>query len=512
MADLFNKKNTTNNMAAVKGKKFAIAGVGAIGSHIASMLVTNKAEYVVVYDIDKYEDGNIPKSSLVIRYPEDIGKSKAVVLAERLQAIAGDGNKIVGYDMNVKRLGPLAFAGFDYLIIALDNAAMKIHLARMVKMCPKELRPIVLSCGTNEEFSEALFFNDSGACLKCTIPDSWLKETSSETVWSCSAKVNYLLPEKLITPISTSGVAGIASALDVDNMILDHLNGIKEFNESTRRTRGIYNRGGSETEIMRIRSCPVCSLMPPNDVHMLNGCTAKTTLRNLLNQIKPYFESDFTLRVHSLLIPGYPDRVYNQFVIADQCRSCGKKISVLKHSGLIRDDEVLCDSCKSVSYYGSKSTETQEPVQVREFSLSETDDEILDMTLFDLGYPIGCYYETEETNNASYEQEELSLELDDFDFASIVPKSITFALKDDVGFYSNIRYDSFEEICKKRDLIPITEYPQKAPAYEKNFPHVSYNDTAGENFGFCTGEWGGGLSDKAVETVNKAIKAVQNKK
>lgn len=445
MADLFNKKNTTNNMAAVKDKKFAIAGVGAIGSHIASMLVTNKAEYVVVYDIDKYEDGNIPKSSLVIRYPEDIGKSKAVVLAERLQAIAGDGNKIVGYDMNVKRLGPLAFAGFDYLIIALDNAAMKIHLARMVKTCPKKLRPIVLSCGTNEEFSEALFFNDSGACLKCTIPDSWLKETSSETVWSCSAKVNYLLPEKLITPISTSGVAGIASALDVDNMILDHLNGIKEFKESTRRTRSVYNRGGSETEILKIKNCPVCSLTPPDDVRFLNGSTVKTTLRDLLNQMRPFFESDFTLRVHSLLIPGYHDRVYNQFVIDDRCNICGKRVRVLKHSGLIREDEILCDSCKNGSYLEEKNKGEKNPNQMRTFSLSETDDAILDMTLFDLGYPIGCYYEAEETDNISYEQMKLSLTLDNFDLSSFIPKSITFALSEDIGFYSNISDNCSEE-------------------------------------------------------------------
>ena len=429
MAERFNKKNTTKLMIKIRDKIILIVGAGAIGSLIAEMLVRNGALRVVICDIDKYEDGNIPKSSFIIHYPEDIGKEKAIVLAKRLQCVSANGSKIIGYDLNAKQIGPLALKDFDYVVSALDNAAMKIHMQRMIKMCPIENRPVYLSCGTNEEFSEAIIFNDASACLRCTIPDSWLKESASDTVWSCAAKVNYLLPEKLQAPISTSGVAGMKSALDIDDMILDHANGIREYKESTRVTRSIFpDRMGTTSVILPMKDCPVCSITPPDDITMVNGSAKTTSLRELLVSIQQYFDADFRLKVHELLIPGYPDHIYNQFVLYDRCRNCGAKMRIMKHSGFIREDEIVCDCCTTGGKRATGDNETIEAETVYSFSLTETPDEVLDMKLFELGYPIGSYYDIEEIKVASNSEEQL---LDEFSIEIEESKKKTFALSGD---------------------------------------------------------------------------------
>lgn len=430
---MYNTTKLTPIFETMGKKKVLVIGGGAIGSIICEALTRNGTGYIAVCDKDFYEDDNLPKSSFVIRYPEDINISKAHALANRLSVLTKDGCSIKGFNIDLKKIGPLALTGFDYVVLALDTIAMRIFAQKLIKMCP-EKRPILLSCGTTHENSEALFISHKGACLRCTIPDEWLISENPETVHSCAAKVNYLLPQKRLPIVSTSGIPSMKSAVDIDDMITAHATGTKTFTKSERYIQVPYpEKNGHSTTIGKLNNCPVCSIKAPDNVTLLNGATYHTTLREFLNIIKDQFDGPCKLKVHMLEIPGVPDQLYDQFVIDETCNICGRPFKLLKHSGDIREQQIICHECEENdrdATFNQKSNHTV--TETRYFALEETENEVLDMTLFELGYPIGCYYEAEcvDTNPAK-ECELLSLDSSVFTVAS---EAKTFALSDDRNF------------------------------------------------------------------------------
>lgn len=426
MNTMYNEKKLTPIFEIMKNKSVLVVGCGAIGSMIAEHLTRNSTGIVTLIDKDVYEAGNIPKSSAIIRYPEDIGVSKAIALSTRLNAVANDGCKIYGYHYDLKKIGPMALSAFDYVVLALDNTSMKIFASKLLKMCPEDKRPICLSCGTNGEFSEAMIFSNTGACLRCTIPDAWLKSENPETVWSCAEKVNYLLPEKMAPIVSTSGIASMKAAIDIDDMITAHATKAKTFEESTRRVQFPYPmKDSSETVISHLKECPVCGLTPPEDVIKLPGGTATSTLRELLQNIGKHFTEKFRLRVHTLTIPNLPEQVYSQFVFTNRCE-CGKSYPIAKHTGFVRKDQIQCPYCGK----GADEVDTI-PDVTSYFSLEGTPDSVLDYPLIDLGYPIGAYYEAESIVDAFNGREE-DIPFDGFDL--VLPKTIFFSLTDDENY------------------------------------------------------------------------------
>ncbi|MBR4072917.1 MAG: ThiF family adenylyltransferase, partial [Clostridia bacterium] len=392
---MYNLEKLTPIFETMAQKSVLVAGAGAIGSFICDLCVRNGVKYLAVCDKDFYEADNIPKSSFVI-HPDDINKSKAHAIADNLNLRCKEGCSVKGFNIDLKQLGPLAFSEFDYVILALDNLSIKIFMQKLIKLCPEE-KPIVLSCGTTGEFSEAMIFVPDGACLRCTIPDSWLLEEDPETVYSCAAKVNYLAPTKTQAVVSTSGIASLKSAVDIDDLLTAHATGLKTFTKSERYTQAPFPaKNGHSSFIAPLSDCPVCSLKPPAEIITLKGSTYHTTLRELLHKISSYYKTDFRLKVHVLEIPKKPTQIYDQFVIKEKCRICGEEFNLFKHSGNIRQNQIICDKCKDLASTDYLDFDNPDVVTTRYFSLDDTPAEILDMCLFELGYPIGCYYEVEE--------------------------------------------------------------------------------------------------------------------
>lgn len=431
---MYNEAKLTPIFETMEKKKVLVIGGGAIGSIICEALTRNGTGYIAVCDKDYYEEDNLPKSSFVIRYPEDINISKAHALANRLGVLAKEGCSIKGFNIDLKKLGPLALANFDYVVIALDTIAMRIFVQKLIKQCPDK-RPILLSCGTTHENSEALFFAPKGACLRCTIPDAWLTSENPETVHSCAAKVNYLLPQKHLPIVSTSGIPSMKSAIDIDDMITAHATGAKRFEKSERYIQAPYpEKSGHSTTIGRLNDCPVCSLKAPENITLINGSTYHTTLREFLNIAKEQFDAPCKLKVHILEIPGVPDQVYDQFVIDEACNVCGKSFKLLKHAGDIREQQIICPTCEendnesTYHYIGAHTVS-----ETRYFSLEETEEQVLDMTLFSLGYPIGCYYEVESCSDGPTEEFDL-FSTDLTSSITVASESKIFALSDDRDF------------------------------------------------------------------------------
>ncbi len=431
---LFNEAKLTPIFEAMGKKKVLVIGGGAIGSMICEALTRNGTGYVAVCDKDYYEEDNLPKSSFVIRYPEDINISKAHALANRLNALSKEGCSIKGFNIDLKKIGPLALANFDYVVLALDTIAMRIFAQKLIKLCPEQ-RPILLSCGTTHENSEALFISPKGACLRCTIPDAWLTSENPETVHSCAAKVNYLLPQKHLPIVSTSGIPSMKSAIDIDDMITAHATGTKKFIKSERYIQVPYpEKNGHSTTIGHLSNCPICSINTPENITYIKGSTYHMTLREFLNTAAEQFDTACKLKVHVLEIPGVPNQIYDQFVIEETCNVCGKTFKLLRHAGDIREQQIICPECSDKNDDTmSLQNHERKVVDTRYFSLEETPDIVLDATMFNLGYPIGCYYEVETSMDTQSEEIDL-FSSDSISTLSTTCTSKTFALSDDRDF------------------------------------------------------------------------------
>lgn len=432
---MYNTEKLTPIFETMGEKSALVVGGGAIGSFICDLLVRTGVKHLAVIDKDFYEIDNIPKSSFVIRYPEDINTSKAEVLAKNLSVRTLTGRTVKGVHIDLKKIGPMALADFDYVILALDNLAMKIFAQKLLKLCPKE-KPIVLSCGTNGEFTESMLFAHDGACLRCTVPDEWLLSENPETVHSCAAKINYLLPQKTLPIVSTSGIASLVSAINIVKLVIDHAKKSREFKASERQVETTRsNDKGSHTEIAKLKNCPVCSMAPPSNIVSLSGATNVSTLRQLLTQISFYYDTPFKLKVHILEIPGVPEQIYDQFVIEETCRHCGESFKLHKHSGDIRQTQIVCDKCAQTVDESYNRFENTNAIATRYFSLEETPDDILDTTLLELGYPIGCYYETEPVDSTAITEEIClsCLDVEDGNEAEIADNKY-FYLSDDRHF------------------------------------------------------------------------------
>ena len=89
-----------NASKMIKNTRILIIGTGAAGNAVASNLILMGFQNLTVCDFDHVEDSNLSRTILFRK--EDIGKSKAVVAAERLnEMVLGDNPHIVGLHGNI---------------------------------------------------------------------------------------------------------------------------------------------------------------------------------------------------------------------------------------------------------------------------------------------------------------------------------------------------------------------------------------------------------------------------
>lgn len=95
------------------------------------------------------------------------------------------------------------------------------------------------------------------------------------------------------------------------------------------------------------------------------------TARELLHVIEKRLDTD-DFEVH-----------LDTFVVEDYCPHCVKKKEVYKPAKYLKQEELLCEECKNKIY----QQDIPAPQTVNKISW-DTEDKILDMTLFELGYEL----------------------------------------------------------------------------------------------------------------------------
>jgi molybdopterin/thiamine biosynthesis adenylyltransferase len=141
-----------------------VVGAGALGNEIAKNLALVGVGRLTIIDLDRIERSNL--SRCVLFRPEDEGRGKAEVAAERLRGLNPD-VQVEGVHGSVMALGLGAIADHDLVVAGLDNREARVWVSRAC-------RKLGLSWvdGAIEGLrGVARVFGPEGPCYECTLSE-----------------------------------------------------------------------------------------------------------------------------------------------------------------------------------------------------------------------------------------------------------------------------------------------------------------------------------------------------
>ena len=387
--NIFNMEKLPEYFNDFISKKVAIVGVGAVGSYLAESLIKMKVFNLTLIDFDPFEKENSAKSSCVYKPNEDSGKNKAKALADDINEYF-EIDTVHGIDASITCFGPMAFAGYDLVVLALDNYAAKIYFNQIWLQIPKQKRPLLIFGGTIGENAQSSCLDGIDGCMRCQFDERWLKNPLVRT--SCTG-INYRPTDDIAEHAITSGLASAHSAYFMAEQCRGYFLGHKEMINTKIEYTAYPNLGLTTMKPMRRSSCPDCMNYHSveNVEELSNIDVLHTTVGELLNILKSKFpEGHF--KVQAPLIE-FAKIAYSKIIKDDFCRCCGRKLEGLyKHEFRTKYEDLLCDECRASK--GSASTETKYEklgTSISSISPKNCDESLKNKTLYEVGYVVGGF-------------------------------------------------------------------------------------------------------------------------
>ena len=375
------------------GKRVCTIGAGAVGTYLMEYFAKMGMSPDVI-DFDSFTIENAAKHSGIIRTPEDAGRNKAECASMRVKPLLDEGCESNGINSNITNFGPEAFADYEYVILAVDNYAAKVLLDELIRQIPEERRPKVIMVGTYDEMASSVILDHKEFCIRCLLDEEWLLNGLERT--SCvGPKIRRINGNTEI--VRTSNLASSMAAHLCAEQIRADVIGVPDV-MNKRITYTAYPSLELSTSLpMRKNNCPGCRIMPPQQITWLSGSVLDVTLGEAFKQIEDKLgDSDFNMTVHQFNFNCISNR---EFYFSGVCRCCGSKVRIMKHEGRITEDDLLCESCASKDVKDQQGSIRGEGEKTLVFN-KDNSKELMDMTLFDLGYPLGAHIEVLQTNGA----------------------------------------------------------------------------------------------------------------
>lgn len=371
-----------------ENKKILIAGLGAVGSWYEDLIVKMGCKYITNMDKDNFEAENSAKGSWAYDVKEDVGKNKAIAIADRMNDWIGE-KCVHGIDGGVESLGPMAFAAYDVVILAVDNYHAKIEgFNQKWLQIPPDQRPLLIYGGTFGEDAQCNILDGNEACVRCLVDEKWLENPLKRT--SCTG-INY---RNAVLSGDIVRTTGLASRICAD-LMAEHTRAYFCGNRDMVNKRIFYNAypnfGMTKAIPMKRKSCPDCkNFHYYEDMLVLpEGDVLHTTVNELIKMLTEKIGvKDFYIDIP---IIEYAKVVYGNLIKDDYCKCCGREMKNLyRHEFKTTYEAMLCDECKNS---GNKANDSANNGKVGTFIniiSSDNCDEILgNKTLYDIGFRLG---------------------------------------------------------------------------------------------------------------------------
>lgn len=391
--NIYNALKLSEYRPLFHGLRVLVIGAGAVGTHLMEFFAKMGLSPDAM-DFDFFSLENAAKHSCLVRTPDDVGRNKAECTSERVKPILDEGCTSNGIDGDLCKLGPEAFADYDYVVAAVDNFDAKVLLNELIRQLPEDRRPVVIMDGTHDEMAQSVILDNTDFCIRCLIDEKWMKDSSIRT--SCTGpQVRQI--DGVSEIVRTSNLASsMAAHLSAEQLRANVIGADGVMNQRLTYTAYPHLELSSSTP-MKKRNCPGCTIHPPVKIEWLHGNVVDITLKEAIEQIAAFLgTTDFEISVHRL---NYRKVVYAGFIVDDVCHSCGKPIDVMQHEGRIFLDDLLCDECAAAGKHAHQSTEFSHGEILHAFN-SDCTESIQNMTLYELGYPLGAHIEVIQRNGA----------------------------------------------------------------------------------------------------------------
>ena len=122
---------TIDKLDLLKGKKVLIIGVGGVGQHVSTYLLTNGVTNLTIVDYDKVELSNLNRQILLTEL--DLGKLKVDVVKNALLSRNSDAHiNSINLKVDESNIDELV-KDYDLVIDAVDNWKSKLVIAKACK-------------------------------------------------------------------------------------------------------------------------------------------------------------------------------------------------------------------------------------------------------------------------------------------------------------------------------------------------------------------------------------------
>lgn len=374
-------------------KKAAVIGAGAVGSLAVESLVKMGCKDVVIIDYDKLEDGNISKSSSLFRYPDDVGTSKAITLARRANEILMD-DCVHGINSMISDFGPMAFAGYDVVILALDNYAAKVYFNQIWKQIPDGQKPLLISGGTYEEIAQSNCFDGNDACLRCTFDEEWLEKPLEKL--SC-LNIQFRLDTVTREIVRTSGLASGITAHLMSEQCRNWFLGDRRVANKRLMYYPYPNLSLNEYKPMKRDSCPDCrDYHPAVDPKSIPGADV---LHTSVGDLIRIFDEIYAGREYEIMLPAieYAKVSYAGLIKTAHCACCGEIVeNIYRHPFHTKANDIVCDKCRSKASsltFRHQITTGDDGELIEAINHENCDDILSSKSLSEIGFQIGALIE-----------------------------------------------------------------------------------------------------------------------
>lgn len=363
----------------IREARIGVIGAGATGNEVLKNLALVGFGYVYCSDMDHISSSNISRTVLFTE--KDIGKRKAVLAAERFQAMNIDNGVADYYDGDICHgLGDGVFRHLDIIIDCVDNDQTRLYVSNICQLIKKP--SIDIGIGGFDWNVLPTSGQEGCACFACTLSQREEKNALSRVRNSCDVTRRKASAEKKIPTIVTAAASAGSLAVEKAIKIAFHLRDPE--NELYKPDYGVMSYYSSLKNKMSYFDFNIRRDCEHHDSYDANGGVIETPisahwrLKDALAWAKENYGGDYEIAVYKDC--ACADR---GFVTKAYCEHCGTEIDVYRPQPL-EDDEMLCESCRSA---GHEPTNLSNAVLKCSFSLLD-EERIQNMTLLELGIPL----------------------------------------------------------------------------------------------------------------------------
>jgi len=307
----------------IRNTRILVVGVGAGGNELLKNLVLMGFGNFTLVDFDPIENTNLSRTTLFTK--KDIGKSKALVAAERLTEMClHDSPNIIGVDAKIQDIGSQVFKNHDLVVCCVDTKNARVYIN---DWCVRLKKPFY-EMGFEKFVVQISFFpnqSSSDSCLRDFIGDA----TFDGKRQSCS---KLKMHDTQLRHIPTIQVAAAFAGVFVATEIILFLKGESKLHNKMLQYSAQYHR------ILKID----IEKSEQRSAHNSHDLPIFNTKLNYNNTFKELFEE---LKIEHNL-ECYISWT-EEFIYEIDCEKCKRGNLIKKFKSEVYDNERWCLNCRS---------------------------------------------------------------------------------------------------------------------------------------------------------------------